>query len=477
MSDTPHQPPVTGEMKELAAALLAGERGSLARAITLVESTRPDHRREAERLLDVIAPRTGGAVRVGISGPPGVGKSTIIESLGNTIIDGGKKLAVLSIDPSSSLSGGSVLGDKTRMETLARREEAFIRPSPSGGTLGGVARRTRESLLLCEAAGYDVVIVETVGVGQSETAVAEMTDIFCLMLLPGGGDELQGVKRGIVEMADIIVVNKADGPLQELAENTAAAARSTTGLLRGRNRQWDIPVLTCSALEGTGVSQFWLAMLDLQQRMEKSGTLASRRASQARAWMWAETAENLLTALREHGAVKASVAEIEEYVTSGEVAPPTAARRLLEIFHTHDSPPADPGAIGRLNHIGIAVPDLGPAAMLYRDILGARVSPPEALPEHGVTVVFADVDNTRIELLEPLGENSPISRFLEKNRQGGIHHICYETSDLPATVEKVLEAGLRVIGDGKPRTGAHGKPVIFLHPKDFGGTLIELEEK
>lgn len=467
----------SGEVRTLLGDLASGDRRALARAITLVESTRPDHRRQAEFLLDLAGPRTGAALRIGISGPPGVGKSTIIEALGGIMIGDGKRLAVLSVDPSSSLSGGSVLGDKTRMESLARSDEAFIRPSPSGGTLGGVARRTRESLLLCEAAGYDVVIVETVGVGQSETAVAEMTDIFCLMLLPGGGDELQGVKRGIVEMADVIVVNKADGALLELAESTAASARSTTGLLRGRGREWEVPVLTCSALEGTGIPELWQTLQDLRRRMETTGGIASRRASQARAWMWAETAENLLAALREHGAVRDSVAEIEEYVTSGEVAPPTAARQLLEIFLADESPSPAPGGIGRLNHIGIAVPALGPAADLYRDVLGARVSEPEALADHGVTVVFVDVDNTRIELLEPLGDNSPLARFLKKNRQGGIHHICYETADISAAVEKVRRAGLQVLGDGRPRTGAHGKPVIFLHPKDFSGTLIELEEK
>jgi LAO/AO transport system kinase len=237
----------------LAAAVVSGDRKGLARAITLIESARPDHRPAAESLLDRLAPDTGRAVRIGITGAPGVGKSTLIESLGNHLIDIGHSVAVLSVDPSSSLSGGSILGDKTRMTKLAARDEAFIRPSPSGSTLGGVARRTREALLVCEAAGYDVVIVETVGVGQSETAVAEMTDVFVLMLLPGGGDELQGVKKGIFELVDLVLVNKDDGDLRAAAARSVAAARSALTLTRPRAPGWTVPVLSCSALEGSGI--------------------------------------------------------------------------------------------------------------------------------------------------------------------------------------------------------------------------------
>src|SRR3954452_22383423 len=229
-------------MSELARLVIAGDRRALARAITMAESTRADHRAEAEALLAEVLPHVGGSVRVGISGAPGAGKSTFIEALGVHLIERGHRLAVLAVDPSSTRSGGSILGDKTRMEELSRRSEAFIRPSPSGGTLGGVARRTREALLLCEAAGHDVVLVETVGVGQSEVAVAGMLDVFVLLLAPGGGDDLQGVKRGIVELADVVVVNKADGDLAAAAERTAADYANALHFLRSRTEGWEVRV-------------------------------------------------------------------------------------------------------------------------------------------------------------------------------------------------------------------------------------------
>ncbi|WP_052121509.1 methylmalonyl Co-A mutase-associated GTPase MeaB, partial [Inquilinus limosus] len=248
---------VTAETIEgIAARIRDGDRRALARAITLVESRRADHRERAEALLEALAPAAGGAVRIGISGPPGVGKSTFIESLGLHLTGQGHRVAVLAVDPSSQRSGGSILGDKTRMELLTRDPAAFIRPSPAGSTLGGVARRTRETLLLCEAAGHDVVIVETVGVGQSETAVAQMVDVFLLLLLPGAGDELQGIKRGIVEVADILVVNKADGDRKGAANHAAAEYRHALALLRGTGG-WTPPVLQCSALENRGIDAVW----------------------------------------------------------------------------------------------------------------------------------------------------------------------------------------------------------------------------
>jgi LAO/AO transport system kinase len=461
--------------EQLASGVRSGDRRSLARAITLVESMRPGDRPAAEALLDRIAPDTGNAVRVGITGPPGVGKSTFVESLGNHLIDIGHRLAVLSVDPSSSLSGGSILGDKTRMTRLAGREEAFIRPSPSGTTLGGVARRTREALLVCEAAGYDIVIVETVGVGQSETAVAEMTDIFVLMLLPGGGDELQGVKRGIFELVDLVLVNKDDGELRAAAARSVSAARGALSLTRPRAPGWKIPVLSCSALEERGIAEAWKSLLECREYLDEGGYLQGRRADQARAWMWAETAESLLSSLRNHPLVKSSVPTLEAIVSAGELTPPSAARRLLEVF----LPPADgrlPEAdgIGRLNHVAVAVPDLGSAVGLYRDLLGAAISEPQELPEHGVRVAFVNLPNTKIELLEPLGDASPLAGYLEKNPSGGIHHICYEVRDLRSAAGRLRKKGARLLG--KPRKGAHGKPVLFLHPKDFCGTLIELEE-
>lgn len=241
------------DASELAGLVRGGDRRALARAITLVESTRGDHRERATELVDAVLPGTGGAVRVGITGTPGAGKSTFVEELGTRLTKAGHRVAVLAIDPSSRRSGGSILGDKTRMERLARDPQAFIRPSPSGGTLGGVARRTREALLLCEAAGFDVVFVETVGVGQSEVAVADMVDEFVLLVAPGGGDELQGIKRGIMELADVVVVNKADGDLAPAAGRQVADYHHALHLLRPKHEGWVVPVLAASALEGTGV--------------------------------------------------------------------------------------------------------------------------------------------------------------------------------------------------------------------------------
>lgn len=313
----------------MAARIRGGDRRALARAITLIESRRADHRDQAEALLEVLAPTAGGAVRIGISGPPGVGKSTFIEAFGLHLTGQGHRVAVLAVDPSSQRSGGSILGDKTRMELLTRDPAAFIRPSPAGETLGGVARRTRETMLLCEAAGYDVVIIETVGVGQSETAVAQMVDAFLLLLLPGAGDELQGIKRGIVEVADILVVNKADGDQKGAANHAAAEYRHALALLRGK-RGWTPPVLQCSALENRGIDKVWETVGRFRSQM--GGTLAERRADQARSWLWRELGDGLLDALRCHPAVAAALPELEAEVAAGHLLPTAAARRLLERF-------------------------------------------------------------------------------------------------------------------------------------------------
>lgn len=318
--------------ERLATALLDGDRGALARAITLIESARAEDRAPGNRLLEIIAPYAGNAIRVGISGVPGVGKSTFIESLGNHVIDAGRRIAVLAVDPSSALSGGSILGDKTRMETLSQRLEAFIRPSPAGRTLGGVARRTRETLLLVEAAGFDVVLVETVGVGQSETAVAEMTDMFLLLLLPGGGDELQGIKRGIVEMADLVVVNKADGEMAAAAGRAAADYRNALRLLHPRHPDWEVPVRTCSALDGTGIDAVWDEVLRYHGAMRANGELARARAAQARAWLWDETGAGLLELLRADPAIQARVHELEAAVAAGLTSPRVAAQELVQHF-------------------------------------------------------------------------------------------------------------------------------------------------
>jgi LAO/AO transport system kinase len=319
--------------EQLATAVLAGERRALARAITLIESTRADHREKANALLARLTPHSGRAIRLGISGVPGVGKSTFIEAFGNYVIDQRQhRVAVLSVDPTSALSGGSILGDKTRMELLSRRPEAFIRPSPAGKTLGGVARRTREAMLLCEAAGFGVVIIETVGVGQSETAVAEMTDMFILLLLPAGGDELQGIKRGIMELADLIIVNKADGDLQATAKRSVADYRNALRLLRPRSAIWKVPVQTCSALHQRGIVEVWETIQSYWETLSAHSELTARRAAQARAWMWSETSESLLTALKEHPEVRRRLPALENAVTEGRLPPTLAAQQLIDSF-------------------------------------------------------------------------------------------------------------------------------------------------
>ena len=312
--------------------LLAGDRRALAQAITLVESTRSDHRERADALLAALLPHAGKSVRLGITGVPGVGKSTLIERFGLSLLEQGRSLAVLAIDPSSKRGGGSILGDKTRMEELSRRTAAFIRPSPAGTTLGGVARRTRETMLLVEAAGFDTVIVETVGVGQSETAVADMVDMFIVLLLPAGGDDLQGIKRGVIELADLIVVNKADGDLKATARRSAADYKHALRMLRSPTAGWVPEVTTCSAHTGEGVAELWTFVERFNQAVGTKG-ISRRRAEQARAWMWNEVGETLLAELRKHPDVKRLVGGLERDVESGRLTPAAAARRMLEAFH------------------------------------------------------------------------------------------------------------------------------------------------
>jgi LAO/AO transport system kinase len=318
--------------ERLARSLREGDRRSLARAITLVESTRPDHRAEASELLTQLLPHTGNSTRLGITGTPGSGKSTFIEALGLHLTGRGHRVAVLAVDPSSARTGGSILGDKTRMEELTRDPNAFIRPTPTGGTLGGVARRTREALLLCEAAGFDVVVVETVGVGQSEVAVGGMVDCFLLLLAPGGGDELQGIKRGVVELADLVVVNKADGELRAAAEAAAADYATALHLLRPRTAVWSPPVVVCSALEGRGIDDVWKAVEAFRAALEPTGELARRRAAQATDWMWSEVTETVLEGLRRDERVAALVADLEQRVADGAMTPGAAATRILDAY-------------------------------------------------------------------------------------------------------------------------------------------------
>ena len=318
--------------EELIAAVRRGDRRALARAITLVESTRRDHRQEAERLVEALLPYTGGAVRIGISGPPGAGKSTFIERFGLDGIALGRHIAVLAVDPSSKRGGGAILGDKTRMAELARADKAFIRPSAAGDKAGGVARHTREAILLCEAAGFDAVLVETVGVGQAETAVAEIVDFFVLILPPASGDELQGIKRGVVELADLVLVNKADGELAAAAQRSAADYANALRLIRPSLPEWQVPVRAVSALEGTGIHEVWDDVVRFRAALEGTGAWSRRRAEQARAALWSEIGDSLLDHFRTAPAVAPHLAAAEEEVIAGTRTPTAAARALLAAF-------------------------------------------------------------------------------------------------------------------------------------------------
>jgi GTPase len=320
-------------LDEYVAGVRAGDRSVLGRAISLIESNAPAHAERAEELLSRLLPYSGGAQRVGISGVPGAGKSTLIEVLGKHLTAQGHKLAVLAVDPSSSKSGGSILGDKTRMQALATDPKAFIRPSPSGGSLGGVARKTREILLVCEAAGFDRVLVETVGVGQSEALVAGMVDSFLVLLLAGAGDELQGIKRGILEDADVLAINKADGGNEPAAERARREYQSALQHMTPRTRHWKVPVVTCSALEQRGIAELWSELERHAAHLHTTGAFAAQRAAQQLAWMWQTVEAELLARLRQHPDVATLVAELEAKVMAGEVTATNAARRILDSFN------------------------------------------------------------------------------------------------------------------------------------------------
>jgi len=323
----------------LAEQVLAGDRRALAQAITLIESNRAQDRAAARALLEKLVPHSGNSFRIGISGVPGVGKSTFIERLGNYLIDNGHRVAVLAVDPSSAISGGSILGDKTRMERLAQRHEAFIRPSPAGDTLGGVARRTRETMLIAEAAGFDIVLVETVGVGQSESTVSRMTDMFLLLLLPGGGDELQGIKRGIVELADLILVNKADGNMRLTAERAVTDYRNALMFMHPRMPNWEVPVEFCSSLGGEQMAHIWELISRFRSHGEKDGFTSRARAEQAGNWMWNEISNGLIERLRANPDVAARAAALEQAVKQNRLSPTSAADELLDMFLHSGSKP------------------------------------------------------------------------------------------------------------------------------------------
>lgn len=317
------------DVPALAKGVLEGNRSVLARAVTLVESRRVDHREAAQQLLMELLPQAGGAHRVGISGVPGVGKSTFIEALGTMLTAAGHKVAVLAVDPSSTRTRGSILGDKTRMAKLANDDNAFVRPSPSAGTLGGVARATRETIVLMEAAGFDVVLVETVGVGQSEVTVAGMVDTFLLLTIARTGDSLQGIKKGILELADVVAVNKADGDHERPAK---AAARELAGALRmmtPTSESWRPPVLACSAQTGGGMADVWEKVTEHRTTLDEHGELAPKRATQQVEWMWAMVRDQLLDRLQSDPAVKAELPELEREVRGGDLTPTLAAQRIL----------------------------------------------------------------------------------------------------------------------------------------------------
>jgi len=319
----------------LAALLQARDRRALAKAITLVESTRADHREQADALLTALMPATGRALRLGISGVPGVGKSTFIEALGCFLLEQGHRVAVLTVDPSSSVSGGAILGDKTRMEKLSMDQRAFIRPSPSSGTLGGVAEKTREAMLLCEAAGYDVVIVETVGVGQSETAVAGMTDLYLLLQLPNAGDDLQAIKKGVMELADLVVINKAD--LDDVAATRAQAQITSALRLLPTHAHAAQRVMKVSALKSDGIAPVWALLTALRTEREASGAWGARRREQALAWMWERIQTGLRQAFTAHPAVHAQLDAATAAVREGRTPASTAARQLLAAFQSRSA--------------------------------------------------------------------------------------------------------------------------------------------
>lgn len=316
----------------LAKALRSGDRAALARAITLVESKKPAHRHDAQELLKLVLPATGNAARVGITGAPGVGKSTTIDTLGTYLTERGHRVAVLAVDPSSVRTGGSILGDKTRMQRLAADENAFVRPSPSDGTLGGVASRTRETMLLCEAAGYDVVLVETVGIGQSEIAVASMTDTFLALMLPGAGDELQGIKKGLLELVDVVAVNKADGDNLPRARIAASSLKTALRILANSAGTETPPVLIYSALTGVGVGDVWRAVKGHREKLAASGALARKRSSQQVRWMWSLVESRIQERLKHDPKLKSKMPSLEKAVAEGKVPPALAAEEIAKLL-------------------------------------------------------------------------------------------------------------------------------------------------
>ena len=326
-----HSPRII-DVTALAERLRAGDRAALARAITLVESRKAEHQALARQLVQKLLPFTGTAMRVGITGVPGVGKSTTIDTLGANLVAAGHKVAVLAVDPSSSRTGGSILGDKTRMTRLSVERNAFIRPSPSSGTLGGVAAKTRETMLLCEAAGFDVILVETVGIGQSETAVADMTDFFLVLMLPGAGDELQGIKKGVLELADMLAVNKSEGEGRNRAVQAAGEYRAALHIMQAASIHWSPPVVLISGLANAGLDEMWAQVVEHRRRFDGSGEGAKKRRDQQVKWMWTMLQERLFSRLRSDPAVRAMLPELEGQVSEGALSPTLAVEKIAAVL-------------------------------------------------------------------------------------------------------------------------------------------------
>lgn len=322
----------TLSLDQYVSGVLSGDRAVIARAITLIESRNHDHQSMAQNMIVQLLPHSGNAHRVGITGVPGVGKSTFIDALGTDLTEKGHRVAVLAVDPTSSRTGGSILGDKTRMEKLSRDDKAFIRPSPASGTLGGVTRTTRETMIICESAGFDVILVETVGVGQSETAVSEMVDFFLVLTIAGAGDELQGIKRGVLELADMIAVNKADGDNKQRAARAAGEYANAMHLMTPASPNWTPPVVQCSGLHGIGLTELWAQVVDHRDRLTASGELAATRRDQNLRWMWSMVEDRLMSALRTDPRVAGVIDALEQDVTTGRLTPSMAADRILETF-------------------------------------------------------------------------------------------------------------------------------------------------
>jgi LAO/AO transport system kinase len=456
---------------ELAKALRAppssAQRRALAKAITLMESTRADHRAQAEELLSAVMPHTGGALRLGLSGVPGVGKSTFIEAFGLFLIAQGHRVAVLAVDPSSTLSGGSILGDKTRMEQLSVHEAAFIRPSPSAGQLGGVAEKTRESLLLCEAAGFDVVLVETVGVGQSEVAVAGMCDLFVLLQLPNAGDELQAIKRGVMELADVVLINKADLDAAAAARARGQVASALHGLAHLRGGVWEPKALNVSAAKGQGLDEFWAVVQQYRQALGEAGLQARRRA-QDEAWMNERISAGLRERFARHPGVQSQLQATVQAVREGRLAPSSAARALLQLLDA-PGPAASPAAPMRLDHINLRTSrdTLEELRHFYTEVVGLSVGPRPAFGSYGHWLYAGGAAVLHLSETKPGG----VVQGAWANPAGCIDHfaLALPLAAFEATQQRLLSHGLSPRRVDLPEQGQ--RQLFFQDPAGNGVEL------